>query len=106
MAEPADLTEPLVTMMSVQDLRRQLSAVQHRLTEQVRQDPEHVVDGVALRLIDTLAAGAAMYFDRHPIIDRLASGEADRSQDRRPARSADLLIAVDLLLHTLPPVTE
>lgn len=93
-------------MMSVQDLRRQLSAVQSRLAEQAERDPDHVVDGVALRLIDTLAAAAAMYFDQHPIIDRLASGKADRSQDRRPARSSDLLIAVDLLLHSLPPITE
>jgi len=106
MSEPADPTEPLVAMMSVQDLRRQLSAVQRRLSEQVASDPQAVVDGVALRLIDTLAASAAMYFDRHPLIDRLASGEADRAQDRRPARSSDLLIAVDLLLHALPPITE
>ena len=106
MPQAADPTEPLVPMMSVQDLRRQLSAVQSRLEQQAERDPNHQVDGVALRLIDTLAASAAMYFDQHPIIDRLASGEVDRSQDRRPARSADLLIAVDLLLHALPQITE
>lgn len=106
MVNPVDPTIPLTPMMSIQDLRRQLSNLQRRLESFVDLNPEHRVDGVALGLIDTLAASAAMYFEHHPIIDQLASGQIDIDPQRNPARAADLLIAVDLLLHSLPTDTE
>lgn len=106
MASPVDPTIPITPMMSIQDLRRQLANLQDRLASYVAVDPGHLVDGVALRLIDTLAASAAMYFEHHPIIDQLAAGHVEHDPNRRPARAADLLIAVDLLLHALPQISE
>lgn len=106
MSNPVDPTIPLTPMMSIQDLRRQLATLQDRLASYVELDPGHLIDGVALRLIDTLAASAAMYFEQHPIIDQLAAGATSVEPGRRPARAADLLIAVDLLLHALPQISE
>lgn len=101
-----DPTDEFPPLLSVQELRRQLSRLQTRLAGFVERDPHHMVDGVALPLVDTLIAAATVHFERHPIIDRLASGTAPVAAQREPIRAADLLIAVDLLLHSLPGGTE
>lgn len=98
-----DPTTEIVPVLGIQELRRHLSGLQQRLDSFVERNPDHLVDGVALGLVDTLIANAAIWFDGHPIIERLASGRAELAENRPAARAADLLIAVDLLLHSLPP---
>ncbi len=89
-------------VLSLRDLRRQLSQLQDRLTLYVEHDPYCTIDGTALAMIDTLMANAALYFSDHPVIKRMAAGNEPLDPNRKPQRASDLLIAVDLILHSLP----
>lgn len=95
-------TDEMPVLLSLRDLRRQLSQLQDRLTLYVDRDPNFIIDGTALALVDTLMANAALYFSDHPVIKQMATGTAPRDPNRAPQRASDLLIAVDLVLHALP----
>lgn len=95
-------TDEMPVLLSLRDLRRQLSQLQDRLTLYVERDPNCTVDGTALALVDTLMANAALYFSDHPVIKQMATGSMPPDRKREPQRASDLLIAVDLVLHSLP----
>ncbi len=102
MAASPFTTDEMPVMVSPQELRRQLAQLQDRLAGYVEQDPNLVIDGPALAMVDTLMAHAALHFSDHPMIRRFATASAPTDPNRRPMRACDLLIAVDLILHALP----